>query len=233
MESLAPLYALQQLDLEIDQLAEQCRTLRANLADDHAVRQAAQRVEQASGALRDHQLRARGLEGESEEITAKLKREETRLYSSNVRSAKDMDAVQREIDHAKRHLAEIEDGLLVEMEAVDEHQETLAELQGSLAGLRERRDRDVAAWSAQLADDERRLGGLKGERSSAAAAVATAQLHQYEQLRARKGGRAIALVHGNACGACRVTLPMSLVQRARSSAQVCDNCGRLLYAPPR
>lgn len=233
MESLAPLYALQQLDLEIDHVAQQCRTLRASLADDHAVRQAEEAAAHESKTLRDHQLRLRELEGESEANTAKLKREEARLYSSNVRTAKDMGAVQREIDHAKHRQAEIEDALLVEMEAVDEHQKTLAALQQSLAALQERRSRDVAAWTAQLAEDERRLGVLKGERASAAAPIPPAQLQQYEQLRARKGGRAIALLEGNACGACRVTLPMSLVQRARTSAQVCDNCGRLLYAPPR
>jgi predicted nucleic acid-binding Zn-ribbon protein len=54
----------------------------------------------------------------------------------------------------------------------------------------------------------------------------------YDALRAKHQGRAVAKVERGTCGGCRISLPMSLLQRARSGSHVmvqCSSCERILY----
>ena len=232
MPPLVALYALQQIDLAIEQAVKQRDALRTWIADDHAVREATSAASRESQSLKEHELKLRELEGDTESNSVVLQREEGKLYGGNVRSMKGMDAVQHEIDHAKRLQHELEDALLTEMEVVEQITKRLEQLQSSLDLARGQRERDLATWKAELASEESRLTDLRQQRGDRAASVPEALLKQYEQLRARKGGRALAPLQGTMCGACRVTLPMSAVQSARTGTQLCDNCGRLLYTGP-
>ena len=79
---------------------------------------------------------------------------------------------------------------------------------------------------------EERLAHLKKERAEVKGTIGAEDLTLYGQLRSRKGGRAVALLKGEVCQACRVTLPTSQVQQARSgdSLSFCSSCQRILYA---
>jgi len=53
----------------------------------------------------------------------------------------------------------------------------------------------------------------------------------YEDLRLRRAGRAVALLEGELCLGCRVTLPTSKAQQARQREDLtlCSSCERILY----
>jgi len=50
-------------------------------------------------------------------------------------------------------------------------------------------------------------------------------------LRLRRAGRAVALLEGELCLGCRVTLPTSKAQQARQREDLtlCSSCERILY----
>ena len=230
MSLVDQLFALQQVDLETDRLIKQASELRAAIEDDHIVKDLERLVHQEAATIRQHQLRSRTLEGEIESTTEHLKKEERRLYSSNVRDKKGADAVQREIDTAKTQQREQEDLLLVEMEALEEHTNEDRRLRAALAEATATRSHELATWKQQLEGVEAELTALRQKRTEMIAPISQASLLQYEKLRERKGGRAVAQVQGTTCGVCRVTIPTQLLKKAHISAQFCDNCGRILYA---
>ena len=54
----------------------------------------------------------------------------------------------------------------------------------------------------------------------------------YEDLRHRRGGRAVAVLTGELCQGCGVTLPTNQAQQARQgeALPLCSSCERILYA---
>jgi predicted nucleic acid-binding Zn-ribbon protein len=70
------------------------------------------------------------------------------------------------------------------------------------------------------------------ERAALVADVDPASLRTYESLLRTRARQAVAIVAQRTCQACRVSLPVNLEQRARSSEDLvlCQSCGRILYA---
>ena len=76
------------------------------------------------------------------------------------------------------------------------------------------------------------LAAVKAEREAAAAAVPDELWPEYDKLRARLGGVAIARLVGSTCQGCHLALPAVEVDRIRKlpldEAVYCEECGRLL-----
>jgi predicted nucleic acid-binding Zn-ribbon protein len=90
--------------------------------------------------------------------------------------------------------------------------------------------------SKQIADTEtvieRELAGVRAERDRAATGVPGDLLSEYERLRARLGGIAVARLNGTSCGGCHLALSAVEIDRIKSldpdEAVHCEECGRLL-----
>ena len=80
------------------------------------------------------------------------------------------------------------------------------------------------ALSAALRELDERRRGL-------ASKVDQSSLRLYEELRAKKQGRAVAKVEQGMCQGCRIVLPARDLQRARGSQGLvqCSSCERILY----
>lgn len=227
LDSLA---ALQEIDLRIDDLTHQAALLRHSIADDHLLRELQRSLTEATSVVQRHQSRTRELEYDVEHWREELTKDEARLYSGVITSTKDVDAIQHQITFARTHQRAIEDQQLETMEALDAATSEVVRRGAAFDSAAARRQRDVALWQEQLALVETRVTSFRTERAEKARAIAGAALQQYEQIRQRKGGRAIAPLSGSSCGACRVTLPAAVVSRARMTIQLCENCGRMLHA---
>jgi len=90
--------------------------------------------------------------------------------------------------------------------------------------------REALAAAAEAIEAE--LAGVSAERGPAAARVPASLLEEYERLRARLGGVAVAEVVNGRCTGCMLSLPASEVERLRHLAPderaTCEECGRLL-----
>ena len=76
----------------------------------------------------------------------------------------------------------------------------------------------------------RRGEALEAKRDGQVDGMDAAALSIYQALRERWQGPAVAIVERGLCQGCRITLPMSVLQKARSGLGLvrCVNCERIL-----
>ncbi len=227
----AGLYQLQQVDLELDRLkAEQLSitnalqgsaTLRRLWADYHGVQQ------QLQASLQTQ----KEAEWTHEDLTRRLNEQEQRLYNGSQRGAKELQALQQEVQRLRAQQNRQEEQLL---EAID-GAETLAEVvQQKAAQVKEAED----VWQKEkekLVLDREQVEGraqkAQEQRARLVAGLPEELVKRYDGMRKSKQGRAISKVEQNSCQWCRVILTPSELQKVRVSAelQTCTNCGRILY----
>ena len=227
----AVLYQLQQVDLELDRLkAEQLSitnalqgsaTLRRLWADYHGVQQ------QLQASLQTQ----KEAEWTHEDLTRRLNEQEQRLYNGSQRGAKELQALQQEVQRLRAQQNRQEEQLL---EAID-GAETLAEVvQQKATQVKEAED----AWQKEkekLVSDREQVEGraqkAQEQRARLVAGLPEELVKRYDGMRKSKQGRAVSKVEQNSCQWCRVILTPSELQKVRVSAelQTCTNCGRILY----
>ncbi len=146
--------------------------------------------------------------------------------------ARELTAMQTELERLSTSLNDAEDaevGLLLELEPLDEVAEEIRSRAQPLAARRYDLQGAIKELQATL-DDE--LTSLRATRVATAEAVAPALRSRYEAALARAGVSGAAVVDGDRCDGCRVSLsPLDLSRYKSSPADVfpdCPHCGRLL-----
>lgn len=229
---VADLYALQEVDSQADAARARLEEIAAHLGDEEALAP----LREAVAAWEARRLplveRQRALESAVEHDRRHVQAEEQKLYGGSIRNPRELEDLQQEVETLKRHLREREDELLAVLGELEEVDAGLAAAQEELA-------RAEAAWRQEQEDlrrEQERLAAeltqLEARRDPQARRLAPEALRLYEQLRQSRGGRAVVRVERGTCQGCRITLPMNLLQRARSGMTIvqCSSCGRILYA---
>jgi predicted nucleic acid-binding Zn-ribbon protein len=235
MSALATLLELQEHDVKLDQL----RHRRASLPDraEHATRAAvaaalAREIAEVEAERATVAREQKRLEDAVALVVDKAKAEDKKLYSGTVTAPKELQAIQDELASLDRRRNSLEDDIIVQMELAEPLDESLAAsrerqsaLETELAGLAER----IGA-AEQVIDDEAAV--VQGERESLAAQVDAALLREYEELRRRLGGIAVARLEGSSCRGCHLQLAAVELDRIRKldrdAVVHCDECGRIL-----
>lgn len=231
MTRVSSLYALQQIDSQIDSSERALADVRARQIEDEtqAVRRA--RIAELEPQLREAAAEQRDAEIEVEDLRAKMAPVEQNLYSGRITNAKELQDLQDEVDQFRRQLQAREERVLLAMARSEE-------LQGELDALRRELEEAETAWSAEQGDLEaeagrleREIAELREQSAKARSPIDAEALRRYDQLRRSRQGRAVARVQGGTCLGCRIALPSTLFQRARSGMVLvsCSNCERILY----
>lgn len=175
----------------------------------------------------------RQLERDVDVLTQRLEAERIRLYDGSVANARELKAVEAEVETTQRRISEHEDLLLEALERVEELQAKASTLEEQRTAEQERveeleRARDEAAKEL-LAE----LGELRARRDQQTAALDPDLLERYEQAAKRAGGTAVGKLENNACTACRIELSMADVGElyAGPPLTTCPQCRRLLVVP--
>jgi uncharacterized protein len=143
-----------------------------------------------------------------------------------------LQALQDDVASIRRRIGQLEDDELEIMELV----EPVDAERAQLAGRREQLDAQGQRMRAELAEAtselEAQLTEVEAERTVTAGDVPADLWSEYDRLRARLGGVAIARLAGSACQGCHLALPAVEVDRIRKlpldEAVHCEECGRLL-----
>ena len=226
---------VQEHDTKADQLAHRIDTLpaRAELA----------KLEDAGAAL-DRQLtdvqRRRDelgrsqqrLEDEIASLAERANQAEKQLYSGAVSNPRELQALQDDVASIRRRIGQLEDDELEIMELI----EPVDAERSELSGQRDQLDVDAQRLRAELAESESELaaelGEVRAEREDAAKSVPDELWTEYDELRSRLGGVAIARLAGTTCQGCHLALSAVEVDRIRKlsldEAVHCEECGRLL-----
>jgi len=225
---------VQALDTTLDQLGHRAANLpeRARLAevDEQLARLRAEvaLVEDERRALVKEQTR---LEDEIASVEAKIASADRQLYGGSS-DIKELQALQDEIASLKRRVSALEDEeleLLEQLEPVDERLAGFAARQAEL-------DAEAIAATKAVAEAEgdiaREQDDVRGRRAELVAGIDPGALSEYDTVRSRLGGVAVARLEHGSCGACHMKL--SAVEHDRilhlppDEPVRCEDCGRFL-----
>ena len=231
MTTAKQLYALQEVDLDLDRVyraleqAEEGLNIGISIENlEAALRDEEERLQEVELLRRDNQMETESRRERTEVL-------ETQLYDGSMTNARDLEAMQQEAVNV-RHLLEQGEALSLELSIQAE------ESQMRCASLSQELTETKTHWEAQQVELNRRVAGLRVEqneyekqRETLASGVDPATLQRYETLRKSKGGRAVAKVERDLCQGCRMSLPTQLRQRVKSGRQTvtCSSCGRMLF----
>jgi predicted nucleic acid-binding Zn-ribbon protein len=232
MTVTADLYALQQIDTALDAAERELEQIRGRFGDSPAVAEARTAVAVLEARRHAAEFRTRELEAAVAGLRAKMVPVERRLYDGTVGNPKELQSLQDELEMLRRQQRTLEDQ---QLEAMEELEQTAADL----AAARTAVAAAEAAWVADQGGLRERQAALEGElkrlraqRQARAARIDAGPLALYERLRRARWGLAVAKIERGTCLGCRIALPTTLQQRARSGLQVvqCTSCERILYA---
>ena len=190
-----------------------------------------QNTEIQRASFTEYQLEHKTRELDAESVRVKLREVEGKLYGGSVSNTRELKGLEKEGDHLRGQLSELDEQLIEMMVSVDDAGQKLRSLEGRYV-------EGKAAWKrsqAELAEErkglEATLGNLEGRRQEMASKVGREELQLYESLRASRAGQAVARVERGLCRGCRMSLPTHQLQRARMGREPvrCNSCGRILY----
>lgn len=225
--------AVQDHDAEVDRLRHVMSTLPEIAERDALVARKAELADRLT-ALEDQrrgpQSELGRLDDEVALMRAKLDREETKLGSGAVSSARELTALQSEVEAIRRRIADLEDRELEAMEQLEQTEPELgsansgiAEIDAALAPLEESLRVAREALEADLAREQE-------ARAGAAAEVDADLLARYERTRARSvNGIAAARLVDGGCSGCHVKLAAGeLVEAREATLARCPSCEAIL-----
>jgi predicted nucleic acid-binding Zn-ribbon protein len=151
----------------------------------------------------------------------------------NQATARELPALQKEVTNLKGRLKGAEEQVVGAMERVEQAKKALDEQ----AAIVKSEEAKWAELHQKLAGERQKLAaevpGLQAQRDEFARDIGDHPKAAYQSIRIKKGGVGVSKVQGGICSGCRITLPTTLVQRARAGKELvyCGNCGRILYVP--
>ncbi|MCL2787836.1 MAG: C4-type zinc ribbon domain-containing protein [Micrococcales bacterium] len=233
-EHQARLLAVQALDTRVQQAnhrkarlpqAARLAEIRESLA---AAQEAAADAQAAAGDVRRELTRA---EDEVEKVKTRQVRDQERLDTGSSQ-AKELRALQSELEALARRRSDLEDVQLEIMERAEETQKLLAQAQGTMAELaaeEEALSREVDEVFAQI---DAEVAEICAERQAKAEGLDERLMTLYERLRPSHGGVGAAELVARRCNGCRLDLTAADIAAIRAAAPDdvirCEECGRIL-----
>lgn len=231
MTTAAEVYALQEVDLAIESRRTRLAQIEEQLGEREELLAARQEAAAKGEALRKLKEQQKDLEWRVEEVRAKASQLEKKLYGGSIRNPKELEDLQADLNAVQGQVRRREDELLTLMVQVEEAEGEKRAADKTLVMVETGWKAEQESLLAEKARLEAELTELEEKRSRQARGYDKASLGLYELLRGRKDGRAVAKVERGMCGGCRITLPMSVLQKAKIGLDLvqCVSCERILY----
>lgn len=231
MSRIQQLHQLQTLDSELDKVNQQLTGIVAQLGESKALQQAKAEVEANEKLWRQAQATMQDLTLEVKSLTEKIAQQEKLLYQGKALSAKEATNLQGEISSLKRRHSQREERLLEAMVEAEEAEARFKRAQAELATVEAGWQADQDQLTQQQTALKARVVELQQHRPVIVKVIDPDDLEEYEDLRPRKAGRAVAMVKDGICLGCGVAASSSRIQHARAGTELiyCGTCGRILY----
>ena len=236
---LETLLVVQDHDTSADQLRHRRAHLpeRAELAATEAALAATDSA-RASLATRRAEIdgNERRLGDEVALISGKAGEVERSMYSGEISSPRELQAMQADVEQLRRQQGLLEDRELELMETREQIDSEMSELDAARAVAASETERLAAAIEEREAEIDAELATELEARTAAAATLPAEVVTTYEKIRTDSGVGAARLA-GMSCQACHLTVPSTEVDHMRRAAHAgdvtgamhfCDNCGAIL-----
>ena len=229
-EQLPILLQLQEIDGEIDKLKSlkaeipvELQTLETELAEYR------EKFQAKSDALEELQKERRSKDRQLDIQQAKLEKYKSQRLS--VKTNKEYTALESEIADLEEASSMIEDEILELMISIDEATDGIEAAKNELKLQEDALNKKRAIFLSERAKLDQQLGEWYEKRGGSLGEVDSALMGRYDNWRERRGSSLVAVIVGQSCDGCHLTLPPQLVNEVRKGKELhtCNSCGRILY----
>ena len=230
MTAATELFALQEIDLAMDRARARLQEIDEGIQETEELAEARQLKIEKEEVLSGLRSKQRELEWEVDQVRSKASEMEAKLYGGTVRNPKELSDLDTDVRALKAQASKREDVLLALMEEAET-------AEGEWRAAETEYSRIEADWSAnrkvlldEKAELEPEVQRLELQRTEQLSEIDRASFRLYEILRERRAGHAVARVEQGMCQGCRITLPMSVLQKTRTGVGLvqCVSCERIL-----
>ena len=204
------------LPIKVEELADQLARVKEDFKDNEdRVNDIAANIKKETNAIDD--------------FTSKLNKLKDQLYL--VKSNKEYDALNFEIDHLKESISESETVIL----DLEEEKENISKENESYKAEIDETTKDLGEKNAELelamSKTQKEESNLNKNRIKIVDQIENKFMATYNRLRKTKDGLGIINIMSNACGACYTQLPRQTVIEVKNSMDIiaCPNCGTYLF----
>jgi predicted nucleic acid-binding Zn-ribbon protein len=190
------------------------------------------KLEADRAALSANQKERKKLEGDIQVHEQKISKLRDQMLGA--KTNEQYKAFQHEIEFIEKEIRKAEDRIL---ELMGESEPLDLNVKKAEIALKEEKlvvEGEKKQARERTAADQSQIDGLRKERAEATSKLNPAVIKEYERIRKKWNGIAIAEVVGGRCEACQILLrPQHLQDLKRAEGLLtCENCGRFLYLNP-
>jgi len=230
MATAPDLFALQETDQALDRFQARLSEIEAQLVESEELVSAREAVEERRRVVEELRSHLSGAETTVEDVRAKAAEVESKLYGGKVTNPKELSDLDADLRSIKHLIATREDTLLALLVEIDEADKQLGSANSAYSEIESGWNQEQEALLREKAQIEPEVASLQARREQQAPGIDGPSLRLYQLLRDRHGGRAVARLERGMCQGCRITLPVSFLQKARSGIGIvqCVSCERIL-----
>ena len=231
MSESANLYHIQNIDTQLDKFAKRLCEIEKLLSNNAAMTLASKQFESSKAAFDEARKALNTAENNVEDLDLKIKQNENRLYGGGVKNPKELEDLQIEYNSLQNRRSTLEDIQLNMMIAYEEANDALVNAEKNLKQVEARMIEESAGLRGEVMQIEEKQAKLNVEREALIINVSKENLLQYNNLRVKKNGLAVAAVADDACSGCGSMIRPAKRQEARegNSLANCSACGRILF----
>ena len=225
------LYALQQVDSQLQEVLEMKGDLPAIVADLKAGESAFKtKIKELSDLIKQKRMARDKADVEIIDLAEKVEKYKSQQFQ--VKSNKQYDALSKEIETAERRTIAVEKEMEVaegRMELAKKDLETVTKQLEDLQVELEEKEKDLREVNKEHEKEELKL---KHDREKFRARLDKFDYERYERIRQAKGGKAVVPVRREACGGCFNRVPPQTILEIRQNSKlyICEHCGRILVS---
>ena len=223
------LYQLQEFDLEIESNERALSQVVSQLGESQAVVRVQNQLQLEQQRLGELRHKQRSAEWEIDDLVTKVAAAEETLFSGRIKNPKELTNLQHEVDALKAKRDQLEEKALEIMDHVEQSETSVARISNQLETLKAEWQRQQQQLSDEMDQLKAILSDLRQKWQLLSEEIESQAVEFYQELRKEKG-TAVARVEQGICRGCRISLPTTELQQARSGGLVqCSSCGRILF----
>ena len=229
MSVVKQLYQLQEVELEIESNEQALAQIASQLGESRTVVRTQAKLKSEQQQLEELGRQQHSAEWEIENLVSKLTTAEEKLYSGRIKDPKELTNLQHEVNGLRARRNHLEDKALEMMDQVELSTASVAALSNELKTLETEWHSQQQQLTTNMEQFKTALSDLEHKRQLLSAKLDPQAVELYQELKKQKG-QAVAKVEQGICCGCRISLPTTELQRARSDSLVqCSSCGRILF----
>ncbi len=230
-DKLRYLYALQKVDLHLDELEEMKGDLPQNVAELTAKENDLKaKIEKLESTIKSNIIKSDGADVEMLSLIEKIEKYKKQQFE--VKSNKQYDALTREIENAEKRIEQLSKDINVFEGHIRNYKVDLETSKTELETVHQELSEKKKELGIVAKDNEEEELKYRHQREKLVVRIDKQDLIQYEKIRKAKSGKAIVAVKRNACGGCFNSVPAQKLLELRQNEKLytCEYCGRILVS---